>query len=202
MGGRLRLRVQSAPGVRRIIAQTPGRFRARGSAPTSVGVVPPPLGLPFRGGIKRAAAGAIPMSGGGTVVTTIVICGAIGGKPLRSRLVILLRSLAGPAVRRMIISARTVLSPAPVALTVPSRGGGGSSVRGLRGSSQSLCGHHRAAIIPELSRAPWRYLGRRSGPSDRIRDGVGSSGLVRQLRGHPGGRTVFRAVVQARHMAP
>ena len=47
-----------------------------------------------------------------------------------------------------------------------------------------------------------RSLGRRSCLSERCRNGVGSSGLVRQLHGHIRGGRMLRATVEARYMAP
>ena len=50
VGCRSRMPIRLAPGVWRIIAQTSGRLRAGGPAPTPIGIVLPPAGPSFGGG--------------------------------------------------------------------------------------------------------------------------------------------------------
>ena len=125
------LPIRPASSLRRIIAQVPGCFRARGPRPAPVGVVPPPLGPSFGGGTRRATARAVVVPGGGTVATTSGGGGATGGASLRPWLVISLRGTVGPAVSRTVVTAGTFIIPAPAAPSVSPTGGGGSSVGGF-----------------------------------------------------------------------
>ena len=75
-------------GCERSHSRGPGRFRARGTATTLVGITLPPLGPSLRGGASWATVTAVAATGGGTVITTMVVVRATSDSPHRSGRVI------------------------------------------------------------------------------------------------------------------
>ena len=185
VGGRSRLPVRSAPGVRCIIARSPARLQARGPAPTHVNVVVPPVRPSFRGRIGQATLKAVVVWGGGSVATTIVVGWDIGGTSLRLCLVISLRVSVGSAVHRTAVTAGTIMSPAPLTPSVPPLGGGGfEGVPGIvsaQWDGDPSSAPLRAAALPwapqpSLQPIPQRgRVDRRSAPAVWPLGGVGFS---------------------------
>ena len=157
VGGRLGLPIRSAPGVRGIIAQTPGRFRARGETA---------LGNGADDGRRHVSDPGVPLQ-----AQCLADCGQDGRRvgrryshhhggrsPGHQRLASPIgahRSTQGTvdtAVCRIIISTGAIIHPAPVVLTVPSRGAG-ASVNKVLASSWCLGGQKGAVIVPALCRA-------------------------------------------------